>query len=60
MDRMSEADRAAFRERGRTLLGLLVAHLDAPDPARRRRPLAEASILADRVTAASSRRSARR
>jgi hypothetical protein len=32
IDHLSDADRLAFRERGRQLLQLLIDHLDAPDP----------------------------
>ncbi len=46
MERMPEADRIRFRERGRDLLGLLVDHLDAPDQSTASLKLQEACRLA--------------
>ena len=46
LDALTEADRAAFRERGRAMLSLLVDHLDARDPTLAALKLQEASRLA--------------
>jgi excisionase family DNA binding protein len=46
LEQLSDADRIAFRERGRQLLELLVEHLDAPDPTTRDLKLQEAAQLA--------------
>jgi excisionase family DNA binding protein len=42
---LSEADRLAFRDRGRTLVGLLIEYLDAPDPQVRAARLEAAATL---------------
>jgi excisionase family DNA binding protein len=46
LDRLSEAERQRFRERGRMLVGLIIAYLDAANPAqaKRRRAKAEAVV----------------
>lgn len=44
--RLSEDERARFRERGRRLVGLLIEHLDAPDRASRDLALQEARQVA--------------
>ena len=46
LERLSDADRLDFRERGRLLVGLLLEHLDAADPAVARLKLQESSRLA--------------
>src|SRR4051794_38728452 len=46
LERLSDEDRIAFREPGRQLIGLLVEHLDAPDPAVAGVKLQEACQLA--------------
>lgn len=46
LGRLSEDDRARFRERGRRLVGLLIEHLDAPDRASRELALQEARQVA--------------
>src|SRR5205814_8742344 len=46
IDHLSDADRLAFRERGRQLLELLIEHLDAQDPAVAATKLHEAAQLA--------------
>lgn len=47
MERLTEAERLAFRERGRQLLELLVEHLDAPDSDAAAAKLEEARRLAE-------------
>ena len=50
MSEMGEADRTAFRERGRLLTAELLAHLDAPDATRGEHHLREAaSVAAEKV-----------
>lgn len=46
LERLSDADRVEFRERGRLLLALLVEHLDASDPPTAGLKLREAAQLA--------------
>lgn len=46
LEHLSDADRLDFRERGRQLVGILIEHLDASDPAVGRLKLQEASRVA--------------
>jgi hypothetical protein len=52
---LPEPDRAAFRATGRDLVGALLRHIDATDPAERRASMAEAEATA-RALASQARR----